>query len=206
MITVQLKYPKQAVRRTEGQSLTLRCTAEYEEEPCRNILVVWCFSVPEECQELIDPDRHLIQVNETKKDGGLRHRDVSVTFTQLTLRDTGFYQCKAVCQHTGATAIGHLINVIVTGIRFIHLIFISKSCALFYLKSVFLRVCRFVIIAKRTRLVKMNHSSKNNMLLMNHSNLEINFPCHVSALLIMYTNILYIQDVYLSTYVFSTFF
>ncbi|XP_047668938.1 uncharacterized protein zgc:174945 [Tachysurus fulvidraco] len=112
---VQLKYPKQPVRRTEGQSLTLKCTAEYEEVPCGNILVDWCFSVPEECWNLIDPDRHLIQVNETKKDGGLRYRDVSITFTQLTLRDTGLYQCKAECQHFGASAVGHLINVTVTG-------------------------------------------------------------------------------------------
>ncbi|KAK2852975.1 hypothetical protein Q7C36_008176 [Tachysurus vachellii] len=113
--TVQLKYSKQIIRRTEGQSLTLRCTAEYEEEPCGNVLVVWCFWVSNDCQKLIDPDRHLIQVNETKADGGSRHRDVSITFTQLTLRDTGKYLCKATCQQTGASAVGYFINVTVTG-------------------------------------------------------------------------------------------
>ncbi|KAB5523286.1 hypothetical protein PHYPO_G00150830 [Pangasianodon hypophthalmus] len=108
--TVQVKYSRDPVRRTEGQPLTLKCTAEYEEENCGNIRVSWCLT----SQELTDPDRYLIHINETKI-GGNRHRDAFITFTQLTVNSTGFYQCKAVCQHTGTTAIGHVISVNVTG-------------------------------------------------------------------------------------------
>ncbi|KAG7334342.1 hypothetical protein KOW79_002749 [Hemibagrus wyckioides] len=114
-ITVQLKYSRQPVRTTEGQPLTLRCTAVYKKELCENIFMNWCFVVSENVQNrLTDPDRYLNQVNETIVDDGFRHRDASLTFTRLALRDSGIYQCKAICQPFGATAMGHLINVTVT--------------------------------------------------------------------------------------------
>ncbi|KAF4090029.1 hypothetical protein AMELA_G00045070 [Ameiurus melas] len=117
-VIVQLKYPRQPVRRTEGQPLTLKCTVEYNKESCGSISVLWCLSLPENtCQPLTDPDRHLISINETIMSGKpmFRHRDAFVTFTQLSLKDIGLYQCNAVCQTTRSTAMGHLISVNVTG-------------------------------------------------------------------------------------------
>lgn len=101
--------------------MTLKCTAQYEEQHCGNISVFWCLSVEEKpCETLTDPERYLIHINETKLSGEtvFRQQDVFVTFTHLTLNDTGFYQCKAKCQRTGATAMGHHISVTVTGMSF----------------------------------------------------------------------------------------
>ncbi|XP_060780586.1 uncharacterized protein zgc:174945 [Neoarius graeffei] len=117
-IFVQVKYSRQPIKRTEGQTLTLNCTAQYEKQHCENISVFWCLSVEDKpCEPLTDLDKYLIQISETKlsKETLLRQQDAFVTFTQLTRKDTGFYQCKAKCQHTGATAMGHRINVTVTG-------------------------------------------------------------------------------------------
>lgn len=117
---MQVKYSRQPRLGTEGRPLTLRCTAEYEYEKCGDIVVFWCLSGSEQnCQLLTDPDRYLIQISESKLEGFNRHRNASVTFTQLTLNDTGFYQCKAQCKSTGAAAMGHLINVTVTGRSFV---------------------------------------------------------------------------------------
>lgn len=127
---VQVKYSKHPVRRTEGQPLTLKCTAQFEEEHCGSISVFWCLSVPEKpCQPLIDPDRYLNHINETKlgRETVFRQQDAFVMFPQLTLNDTGFYQCKAVCQRSGATAMGHLINITVTGMSFDVKSWISSS-------------------------------------------------------------------------------
>ncbi|MCI4376725.1 hypothetical protein PGIGA_G00191750 [Pangasianodon gigas] len=117
-IAVQVIYSRHPVRGTEGQPLTLKCSAQYDKQQCGNISVYWCLLVLEKsCQPLTDPDRYLIHINETQISGEtvFRQRDAFVTFTRLTLNDTGFYQCKAVCQHTETTAMGHLINVTVTG-------------------------------------------------------------------------------------------
>ncbi|XP_053475887.1 uncharacterized protein zgc:174945 isoform X2 [Ictalurus furcatus] len=115
---VQVKYPRHPVRRTEGQSLTIRCRAEYKEESCGSISVMWClWATQDTCKPLTDPDRYLISINETIISGKtvFRHRDAFVTFVQLSLSDTSLYQCNAVCQSTRSTAMGHLINVTVTG-------------------------------------------------------------------------------------------
>lgn len=92
----------------------------------------WCFVMSENIQNrLTDLDRYLNEVNETIVDDGFRHRDASLTFTRLTFRDSGIYQCNAICQPSGATAMGHLISVTVTGMRLcyyqlkVHLLFIS---------------------------------------------------------------------------------
>ncbi|XP_047010320.1 uncharacterized protein zgc:174945 isoform X3 [Ictalurus punctatus] len=114
---VQVKYPRHPVRRTEGQSLTLSCRAEYKEESCGSISVKWCLWIQQNtCKPLTDPDRYLFSINETIISGKtvFRHRDAFVTFIQLSLRDTGLYQCNAECQSTRSTAMGHLINVTVT--------------------------------------------------------------------------------------------
>lgn len=121
-IIVQVKYARHPVRRTEGQPLTLRCTAEYDEEHCGSISVIWCISESENpCQPLTDVNRYLIHSNESEisRETVFRQRDAFVKFLQLTLNDTGLYQCKAICQSTGVIAMGHLINVTVTGITFV---------------------------------------------------------------------------------------
>lgn len=121
-LIVQVTYSRHPVKRTEGQPLTLKCTAQYEEEHCGNISVFWCISVSEkQCQKLTDPDRYLNNNNETKisAETVVRQQDAFVTFTQLTRNDTGFYQCKAICEQTGATAMGHVISVTVTGMSFV---------------------------------------------------------------------------------------
>lgn len=112
--------------------MTLNCTAQYEKQHCENISVFWCLSVEDKpCEPLTDLDKYLIHISETKlsKETLLRQQDACVTFTQLTRKDTGFYQCKAKCQHTGATAMGHRINVTVTGISFVK---ITKNCFFSY--------------------------------------------------------------------------
>lgn len=111
---VKVKYPREPVRRTERQPLTLKCTAEYEERLCGNVRVSWCLVFPTECEPLTDPDRYLIYINETTI-GGNRKQDAFISFTQLNLSNTGLYQCKAICQQSGTSAMGHVINVTVTG-------------------------------------------------------------------------------------------
>ncbi|KAI5108570.1 hypothetical protein C0J45_2164, partial [Silurus meridionalis] len=115
-ILVQVKYSRRPVSRAEGQELTLKCTAEYEEQHCGNISLFWCLSETKgPCQPLNDPERYSFRIDETKitGDGGFRQQDAVITFTHLRLNDTGFYQCKASCQHSKATAMGHLINITV---------------------------------------------------------------------------------------------
>lgn len=114
-----MKYSRDPVRGTERQLLTLKCTAEYEEEHCGNIRILWCLMDLATCQPLTDPDRYLIYINETKI-GERRQQDAFITFTQLTSNNTGSYQCKAICQHTRTSAIGHVINVTVTGMSFVN--------------------------------------------------------------------------------------
>lgn len=117
--TVRVRYSRDPIRRMERQSLTLNCTAEYEEEPCGNVWVSWCLTVPgKQCETLTDPDRYVININETKSNMR-RQQDAFITFIQLTLNDSGFYQCEAKCQRSQTSAMGHVINVTVTGMSFV---------------------------------------------------------------------------------------
>ncbi|XP_046693812.1 uncharacterized protein zgc:174945 [Silurus meridionalis] len=116
---VQVRNSRAPVLRTENQPLTLKCTAEYDEQHFRSIVVSWCFkptisTSTINCQPLIDPDLYSLHINESKI-SEKRQRDAFITFEQLTLSNTGFYQCKAKCSATGTSAIGHVINVTVTG-------------------------------------------------------------------------------------------
>lgn len=115
---VVVKNSRAPVNRTEGQPLSLKCTAEYEEKLCGNIRVSWGLMVSSGCHQLTDSDRYLIHINETKT-GWNRQQDAFISFTRLTLNDTGLYQCSAVCQHNRTTAIGRGISVTVTGMNFV---------------------------------------------------------------------------------------
>ncbi|KAI5090188.1 hypothetical protein C0J45_20323 [Silurus meridionalis] len=119
MTIVQVRNSRAPVLRTENQPLTLKCTAEYDELHFRSIVVSWCFkptisTSTINCQPLIDPDLYSLHINESKI-SEKRQRDAFITFEQLTLSNTGFYQCKAKCSATGTSAMGHVINVTVTG-------------------------------------------------------------------------------------------
>ncbi|KAF5902304.1 B- and T-lymphocyte attenuator isoform X1, partial [Clarias magur] len=110
----RVRYPRDPIRRSERQSLTLKCTAEYEEDACGNVWVSWCLTVPaKQCETLTDPDRYVIHINETINIGR-RQQDAFITFNQLTLNDSGIYQCEAKCQRSKTSAMGHVINVTVT--------------------------------------------------------------------------------------------
>uniref|UniRef100_A0A4W4FJA6 Ig-like domain-containing protein n=1 Tax=Electrophorus electricus TaxID=8005 RepID=A0A4W4FJA6_ELEEL len=110
---VQVIYSRNPVRSTAGQTLTLKCTVKYTKEQCGSPLASWCLP-KEHCQLLADSDRYLIYTNETEIETGFRQRDVFITFKQLSVNDTEFYNCMAKCLKTGASAVGHRINLTIT--------------------------------------------------------------------------------------------
>lgn len=116
---VQVKSKRESIETTEGQPLSLKCTAEYEEDQCGNVRVSWCFRISAKCHQLTDPDKYLIHINETKT-GRNRMQDAFMSFTQLSLSDSGSYKCEAECEHGGATAMGHTIRVTVKGKNLIY--------------------------------------------------------------------------------------
>lgn len=131
---MQVKYKRDPVQRIEGQPLSLKCTAEYEEEQCGNVRVSWCFGDAVECQQLTDPDKYLIHIKESKT-GGNRTRDAFISFTQLCVADSGKYRCEAACQNSGATAMGRTITVTVTGKNFIYSLSLTATMPLFRINN-----------------------------------------------------------------------
>lgn len=97
----------------EGQSLTLKCTVEYNVMRCGGLKALWRL---EPGQYLTNLDRYLIHVNETQIPGktGFRQRDVFVQFQQLSFSDTGRYQCIGECV-LGPTAMGRFLSLTVAG-------------------------------------------------------------------------------------------
>uniref|UniRef100_A0A4W5RIU6 Ig-like domain-containing protein n=1 Tax=Hucho hucho TaxID=62062 RepID=A0A4W5RIU6_9TELE len=101
---------------TEGMPLRLTCKAEYDMKQCGRIDAFWCHHTLKECPKLIDPGKYLTIVNEMfMEDHSVRHRRVVTDFIQLTPADRGVYQCHAVCEMGGHTAMGHYINITVKG-------------------------------------------------------------------------------------------
>uniref|UniRef100_A0A8C7CTQ3 Ig-like domain-containing protein n=1 Tax=Oncorhynchus kisutch TaxID=8019 RepID=A0A8C7CTQ3_ONCKI len=94
----------------------LTCKAEYDTKQCGRIDAFWCHHTLEECPKLIDLGKYLTVVNEmVMEDYGVRHRHVVTDFIELTPADRGVYQCNAVCEMGGHTAMGHYINITVKG-------------------------------------------------------------------------------------------
>lgn len=101
---------------TESMPLRLTCKAEYDTKQCGRIDAFWCHHTLEECPKLIDPGKYLTVVNEMlMEDHSVRHRHIVTDFIQLTPADQGVYQCNAVCEMGGHTAMGHYINITVEG-------------------------------------------------------------------------------------------
>ncbi|KAG9262114.1 hypothetical protein AMEX_G23829 [Astyanax mexicanus] len=109
---MNVRYSRDPVGRTEGQSLTLKCTVEYNINQCFGLRNGWFL---ENKQELMNPHAYLIRINETKMSNNpeFRRRDVTITFKRLFLNDSGLYQCVGKCAD-GPSAMGHLINLTVT--------------------------------------------------------------------------------------------
>eukprot|EP00063_Salmo_salar_P030878 XP_014005713.1 PREDICTED: uncharacterized protein LOC106574385 isoform X2 [Salmo salar] len=111
---VELKYTKTPMFGTESMPLRLTCKAEYDTKQCGRIDAFWCHHTLEECPKLIDPGKYLTVVNEMlMEDHSVRHRHIVTDFIQLTPADQGVYQCNAVCEMGGHTAMGHYINITV---------------------------------------------------------------------------------------------
>lgn len=113
---MQVKYSRKEFQRTEGQPLTIKCTAEYKKKECEDIQVDWQLGQ----LKLINPDKYMISINETKMTNktGFRERNVFMSVENLTITDNGMYQCIAVCNPNKTTATGHFIHVNVTGMSF----------------------------------------------------------------------------------------
>ncbi|XP_037399152.1 uncharacterized protein zgc:174945 [Pygocentrus nattereri] len=110
---VNVKYSREPLKAMEGQFLTMKCSVEYSEVHCKGLKAWWCLLAEQRCRPLTTPDRYLIHINETKMDK-LIQRDVFIQFKNMSRNDTALYQCTAVCQHPGTSAMGRLLNLTVT--------------------------------------------------------------------------------------------
>ncbi|XP_073699333.1 uncharacterized protein [Garra rufa] len=109
---VKVKYSRDPVTKTEGLSLSLKCTVEYKTQDC-NIETNWWYENSSARFLLFDPNTYLITVNETETDED-RLRNIFLTFNSLKLQDSGSYQCDATCLNSGTQAKGHLVRLTVT--------------------------------------------------------------------------------------------
>lgn len=107
-----VKYPKAYLVGTVGQSLTLTCKTEFDSEKCKQVDVNWCHKYEEKCSNLIDTQKYLTLVNETRTET-FRERHVVTEFLRLTPEDEGLFQCIAKCRPHGEEAKGHYINITV---------------------------------------------------------------------------------------------
>ncbi|XP_059409165.1 uncharacterized protein zgc:174945 [Carassius carassius] len=109
---VSVIYSREPVTKTEGLSLSLKCTVKYRIEDCDFETNWWKWNRDEPLQ-ITDPNKYLITVNETETDEH-RLRDIFLRFSSLNLQDSGRYQCDAKCLNSGTAAKGHLLVLNVT--------------------------------------------------------------------------------------------
>ncbi|CAK6967829.1 uncharacterized protein zgc:174945 [Scomber scombrus] len=110
--TIELKYRQATITAARGSSAILSCVAKYDFDKCSLLHVVWQ-QVNNNNTELIDPNKYLTTVNETIYDGNRRVRQVVTEILDLTPKDSGQFQCNAVCENE-ETARGHFIYITVT--------------------------------------------------------------------------------------------
>uniref|UniRef100_A0A671LEI8 Zgc:174945 n=1 Tax=Sinocyclocheilus anshuiensis TaxID=1608454 RepID=A0A671LEI8_9TELE len=109
---VTVIYSREPVTKTEGLSLSLKCTVRYKIQDCDIQTNWWHWNIDEPLQ-ITDPNKYLITVNETEIDEH-RLRNIFLTFSSLKLQDGGRYQCDAKCLDSGTAAKGHLLVLNVT--------------------------------------------------------------------------------------------
>ncbi|KAK1167929.1 B- and T-lymphocyte attenuator-like [Acipenser oxyrinchus oxyrinchus] len=108
-------YPSSNISVEEMRSLVLNCTVKYKSNNHTNIPeVLWCkIEIINQCIKLQDHPKHLIMVSEMDDtEENTKRRLVSVQINNLTVSDSGTYQCNAKTPDL-KTAMGHFITLTV---------------------------------------------------------------------------------------------
>ncbi|CAB1445859.1 unnamed protein product [Pleuronectes platessa] len=105
-VTLEVLYPQRSLTVSRGSSVKLSCKANYDQEHCGPVHVVWTQSD----RALTDPSKYITTVNETVSEGNMRLRQVETEILDLTADDRGQFQCKAKCEK-GEAAMGHFIRI-----------------------------------------------------------------------------------------------
>ncbi|TDH11287.1 hypothetical protein EPR50_G00059350 [Perca flavescens] len=114
-VTLEVRYKKESFTLARGSSVKLSCNAYYDYNQCGLLHVVWCH-ITNQSVALTDPSKYFTTVNETDTDDvNVRHRQIETEILDLTPEDDGQFQCKAECDESKETAMGHLIEITVKG-------------------------------------------------------------------------------------------